>query len=170
MRMVLYIVLVLVGLVLVLFGGLGIVGTMLPATHTASVSVEVAKPRAEVWRLLNDVEGFPAWLTQVNKIEMMPERKGRRVFRQWQGRNSFVLEETVKREPEIVTRTISDDHKYFSGSWEHRLEDLGNGRTRVTVTENGTVEPVLPRPIMRFVVGYDYYLKQFAAQLKAKCG
>ena len=46
MRMVLYIVMALVGFVLLLAGGLGIVGSFLPKTHSASVSVELSKPRA----------------------------------------------------------------------------------------------------------------------------
>lgn len=170
MRVILYIILALVGLVLLLSGGLGIVGSMLPATHTASMSVEVGKPRAEVWRLVDDVNGFPSWLPGITKVEMMPERNGHRTFRQTQGRNSFVLEETVKREPEIVTRTIADDNKMFSGSWEHTFEELSDGRTRVTLKETGTVPSPIPRAMMKLLVGYDYYLKQFGKSLRAECG
>lgn len=170
MRMILYIVMTLVGLVLFLFGALGIIGSFVPKTHEASVSVEVGKPRAEVWRLVNDVEAFPQWLPGLDKIEMLPDREGRRTFRQTQGRNAFVLEETLKREPEIVTRTITDPTGLFSGSWEHAFVDLGGGRTRVTVKEVGTVNSAIPRAIMKLFVGNEYYLKQFAKALQAKCG
>lgn len=170
MRMVLYIVIALVGLILLLAGVMGIAGSLLPTTHTASVSVELGRPRAEVWKLIDDVSEFPKWLPGINKVEVLPARDGRRVFRQTQGRNSFVLEETVKREPEIVTRTIADDNGMFSGSWEHTFEDIGNGRTRVTVKETGSVGSAIPRAIMKMFVGHEYYLKQFAKALQAKCG
>lgn len=170
MRMLVYILIGLLGVILLLVGVLGVWGSLLPVTHTASLSVELSRPRAEVWKMLDDVAAFPQWLPGIDKVEMLPEREGRRVFRQTQGRNSFVLEETVKREPEIVTRTITDENKMFSGHWEHRFEDLGGGRTRLTVTEEGTVNSPIPRAIMRLAVGYDYYLKKFAGAMKAKCG
>ena len=101
---------------------------------------------------------------------MLPDRQRRRTSRQAQGRNSFVLEETVKRPPAIVTCTIADDKKMFSASWEHRLEDLGNGRSRLTVSETSTVAAAIPRALMRYVFGYEMYLKKFAAAIKAKYG
>jgi len=170
MRMAVYILIVLVGMILLLVGSIGIVGSLLPATHTASVSVELGKPRAEVWKLIDDVNDFPNWLPGISRVEVLPEREGRRVFRQTQGRNSFVLEETVKREPEIVTRTIADDSNMFTGSWEHVFEDLGGGRTRLTVKETGTVKSAIPRAIMHYFIGEEYYLKQFTKALEAKCG
>ena len=170
MRMLIYIALALVGFLMLVFGLLGIAGSLVPATHTASVSVEVGMPREQVWALIDDPAGFPAWLPGLDKVEMLPDRGGHRVFRQTQGRNTFVLEETEKRPPELVTRTIADDHKMFTGSWEHRLEAAGPGRTKITVTETGTVPSPIPRAIMRFAVGYDHYLNKFAQALKAKCG
>ncbi len=170
MRMILYVILVLVGALLLLIGGLGVVGSCVPATHTASMSVTVAMPRDRVWSLLNDVESFPAWLPGIDKVEMLPERDGHRVFRQFQGRNSFVLEETVKAAPSVVTRTIADDNGMFSGSWEHRLEEAGPGRTTITVVETGTVNAAIPRAIMRLFVGYDRSLNAFSAALRIRCG
>ncbi len=168
--MAVYILIALVGLILLLVGSMGIVGSLLPATHTASVSVELGKPRAEVWKLIDDVNDFPNWLPGINKVEVLPEREGRRVFRQTQGRNSFVLEETVKREPEIVTRTIADDNNMLTGSWEHVFEDMGGGRTRLTVKETGKVNSAIPRAMMKLFFGHEYYLKQFAKAMREKCG
>lgn len=170
MRMILYIVMMVAGLILLLLGAMGVYGSLLPATHRASVSVEVNRPREEVWRLIDEVGEFPAWLPGIDRVEMMPERERRRVFSQTQGRNVFVLEETVKRAPEMVTRTITDNNRLFSGSWEHRLEDLGGGRTRLTVTEEGTVHSPIPRAMMKLFFGHEFYLKKFAAAVSAKCG
>ncbi|MCE9620615.1 MAG: SRPBCC family protein [Planctomycetes bacterium] len=168
--MILYIVLAIFGLIVLLIGALGIIGSFLPATHTATMSVTVAMPREKVWALLDDVSAFPTWLPGIDKIEMLPDHDGHRVFRQQQGRNSFVLEETVKTPPSLVTRTIADDNGMFSGRWEHRFEDAGSGGTRITVTETGTVNSAIPRAIMRLFTGYDFYLTKFGEALKVKCG
>lgn len=170
MRMILYIALTLIGLVLTAAGFLGICGTLMPASHTASVSVEVGSPRDVVWAAIDDPPSFPSWCDSVDKIEMMPDKDGHRVFRQVQGRNSFVLEETAKQPPSLVTRTITDENNLFNGSWEHRLEDLGNGRTRITITEHGTVNAAIPRAMMKLLIGNDLYLKKFGAVLKSKFG
>lgn len=170
MRMFLYIALVIVGLVLLVAGTLGIIGSFIPATHTATMSVTVGMPRDQVWALLDDVAAFPTWLPGITKVEMLPDHDGHRVFRQTQGRNAFVLEETVKTPPSLVTRTISDDNKMFSGSWEHRFEEAGPGRTRITINETGTVNSPIPRAIMKLAIGYDFYLNKFGEALKAKCG
>lgn len=170
MRMLIYIVITIVGLLVTLFGVLGMVGSFVPETHTASMSVDVATPIDRVWAAIDDPASFPQWLPGVDAVEMLPDKDGRRAFRQKQGRNSFVLEETVKHPPTLVTRTITDDNGPFSGSWEHRLEDLGDGRTRITVTETGTIKSPIPRAIMHYAIGYDYYLNSFAKALKAKFG
>lgn len=170
MRKLIYLGLTLFGLLFVLVGSLWIYGSFLPATHQASITVTVAMPREKVWALIDDVSAFPTWMPDITKVEMLPERDGHRVFRQTQGRNSFVLEETVKEPPSLVTRTITDDNNMFTGSWEHRLEEVDGGRTKITVIENGTVNSAIPRAIMKLAVGHDFYLKKFAELLKSKCG
>jgi uncharacterized protein YndB with AHSA1/START domain len=170
MRMIIYIVLTVVGLLFFVAGVLGMYGSMLPATHTASVSVVVNAPREKVWELINSAEKFPEWLKDITKVEMLPEQDGKRVFRQHMGRNSFVLVETVSEAPSRVRRTITDDNGPFSGSWDHVLEDAGNGQTKLTVHEEGTIKSAIPRAMMKLFFGYDYYLKRMAVEMKGKLG
>ena len=170
MRMLIYIVILIVGLLLCLIGTLGILGSLLPRTHSASITFDVAKPRGEVWAMLDRIEDFPAWFPDIQRIELMPERDGHRTFRQFQGRNSFVLEETTKEAPARVVRTIADDHAMFSGSWDHQLEAIDAAKTRITVTETGSVGSPIPRAIMRYFIGHEYYLRKFAKAVKKRCG
>lgn len=165
-----YIALLLVGLLVSLIGLLGIVGSLLPSSHTASVTFEVATPQTEVWAMLDKVEEFPAWFPDINRVEMLPEREGRRAFRQFQGRNSFVLEETLKQPMSRVVRTITDDRAMFTGRWDHQLESVGDGRTRITVIETGSVGSAIPRAIMKYVIGEKFYLNRFAECVTKRCG
>lgn len=168
--MIIYIVVTLVGLGMVLFGAAGIAGSMTPREHVASASIELNAPIEKVWADLDNVSAFPQWLPDISSVEMLPDQNGHRVFRQRQGRNSFVLEETQKQAPTLVTRTITDDNQFFSGSWEHRLESLGANRTLLTLTEHGDIPSPIPRAIMKYAVGYDFYLKKFCQALKSRFG
>lgn len=168
--MIMYIALLLAGLLLSLIGLLGIIGSFIPVTHTASISFEVAKPQKEVWAMLDKVEDFPSWFPDINRVEMLPEREGRRAFRQFQGRNSFVLEETLKQPMTRVVRTIADDNAMFTGSWDHQFESVGEGRTRITLTETGSVKSPIPRAIMKFAIGEKFYLNRFAECVTKRCG
>jgi uncharacterized membrane protein len=168
--MLLYSASLIVGLLLSLFGLFGVIGSFIPVTHTAQVSVEVGSPLPRVWEVLDKVEDFPSWCPGVDRVEMLPDHAGHRTFRQHQGRNSFVLEETVKQPPTQVVRTITDDNKMFSGQWDHQMKDLGNGRTLITVRETGSVAGAIPRAVMKLFFGYDYYLNKFAQAVRAKCG
>jgi len=170
MRMITYIIISIVGLLILLAGVVGIYGSMLPATHTASVSVVVNAPRERVWEIVNAAEQFPEWLEDITKVEILPEQDGKRVFRQHMGRNSFVLRETISEAPSRVVRTIVDDNGPFTGTWDHVFEDVGNGQTKLTVTEEGTIKSAIPRAIMKLSCGYDYYLKRMAVAMKAKLG
>lgn len=167
MYIALYIVLIIVGFVLLAAGTLGLVGTFIPRDHTATVSFDVDVPAPRVWEIIDQVESYPKWLPMASRIEMLPERDGHTAFRQYQGHNSFVLEETLKEPGRRVVRTIADDNKMFGGNWDHVVEEVGENRTRVTITENGTVYPAIPRAMMRLFFGYDHTLKQFQKALVA---
>lgn len=168
--MIAYIILTIVGLIVALVGAVGVYGSTLSAKHTASVSVTVNASREQVWALINDIEGFPTWLNDITKVETLPVQEGNRVFRQFMGRNSFVLVETISEAPSRVKRTIADDNGPFTGSWDHVLTDAGNGQTTLTVTEEGTIKSAIPRAIMKLLFGYDYYLNRMAKQVKLKLG
>lgn len=166
--MIAYIILTIVGLIITLAGVMGVYGSSLPATHTASVSVTVNASREQVWTLINDTDGFPTWLKEITRVELLPAQDGKRVFRQFMGRNSFVLVETISEAPSRVKRTIVDDNGPFTGSWDHVLTDAGNGQTTLTVTEEGTIKSAIPRAVMKLFFGYDYYLKRMAEAMKSK--
>lgn len=75
--MIAYIILTIVGLIITLAGVMGVYGSSLPATHTASVSVTVNASREQVWNLINDTDGFPMWLKDITKVETLPSQIGR---------------------------------------------------------------------------------------------
>lgn len=163
----LYVFLIVVGLIMLLAGVLGIIGTFIPKQHTAKVSFELPISAPRTWAIIDDPKAYPDWLSIAERVEILPDRNGRSAFRQSQGRHSFILEETVKEAGRRVVRTITDDNKLFGGSWDHIVEPIADDRVRVTVTETGEIYAAIPRAMMRLFFGYDHTLKQFQKDLVA---
>jgi len=105
-------------------------------TIDGSASTEIEAPIGEVYAVAADVEGSPRWQPEIKVAECI-ERDG-------EGNQALVHMETdakVRRlgseirfsyeEPSRISWVQEDgDLKAVEGSWE--LEDLGEGRTRVT--------------------------------------
>lgn len=163
----LYVVLAVVGLIMLLAGALGMIGTFIPKQHAATVSFELPISAPRAWAIIDDPSSYPQWLAMAEQVEMLPERNGNVVFRQSQGRNSFILEETLKEPGRRVVRTIADDNKLFGGSWDHVVEPLAESRARVTITESGEIYAAIPRAMMRLFFGYDHTLRQYQKDLIA---
>lgn len=168
--MILYILLALFGLFLTFLGVMGVLGSRLPDTHTASVVIEVGSSQQAAWEAIDNVAAYPTWIPDITKVEMLPDKDGKRVFRETHGRNAFTFEETVKNPPHRVMRTITDVNGPFSGSWDHTLEALGDSRTRITIAEVGTIKGAIPKAFMRYLFGEDYYLKRMGVLLQKKLG
>ncbi len=166
----LYIFLVLLGLLLVFVGVLGILGSRLPETHVATASVELSASPQKVWEQINDMASFPTWVPDITKMERQPDENGKEVWRQTSGRNVFTTVNDVWDPPRRVLRTIKDEKGPFSGSWDHVIEDLGNGRCTLSITETGKVPEAIPRAIMHYFFGETYFMNRFLGAVKARIG
>lgn len=158
--------LVLAGLVLWLLG------RGLPPGHVVSATLRLGRPVEEVWGVLADTAGVPAWDKGVDRVERLPDREGRETWRWTMGRNSMVLETTRSEAPRLLVRTIADEAKFFSGDWTYELSPVGNGCT-VELTEHGRVHVAIPRAMMRYlpaVADPAMYLKRHLERLAGRFG
>lgn len=146
-----------------------ILGSKIPVEHTATSSVTLKADPAKVWALIADIERYPTWASGITKVEALGEKNGLPHFRQFMGRNSFVVsrrEVTLGRE---LTQTIIDDNGPFSGMWTFVAEPSGTG-TKLSLTEVGRIKSPIPRFVLQHMYGYDYYLKGFLASVAKKVG
>lgn len=144
-----------------------LLGRQLPPTHTASASVELPVSAERAFALIADVDGMKQWPgSGIDAVEPLPPENALPVVRQRMGRNSFVLRTTEYAPPTRLTRTIADDHEFFSGSWTYEIAPTATG-SRVTLTETGRVDAALPRAVMRYISGEDTTLKKHLESLKA---
>jgi uncharacterized protein YndB with AHSA1/START domain len=139
----------LVGLVLVIV----VTGSLLPASHVASMSARYAAPAESLWVSLTDVETFPQWRPGLTRIETLPDENGQRGWRE-HAANDVVTYRVVEAEPprRLVSR-IADPDLPYGGSWTYELAPAGAG-TRVTITERGEVYNPIFRFMSRFVFGH----------------
>jgi hypothetical protein len=124
-----------------------VIGSMLPAGHGASASAVYTASPEELWSVVSDVAGWPAWNSAISATLRQPERAGRPVWLTVgdQGEMLFVVD--VAEPPRLfVTRIPQDAEIGFSGTWRYEIETTQRG-ARLTITERGEVV----NPVFRFV-------------------
>jgi uncharacterized protein YndB with AHSA1/START domain len=146
-----------------------VVGMLLPKEHTARSHATFDAAPDSIWRVLTDVEAFPAWRGDVSRVELLPPSNGHRSWREI-GKNGTITFEEVAAEPSrrLVSR-IADPNLPFGGSWTYDVVPDSNG-TRVTITENGIVYNPVFRFMSRYVFGHHATQEAFLRSLGKKVG
>ena len=145
---------ILIRLTVVAAIGVGLVagiGYALPQDHVASMSRQVAMPPPALFTRITDVERYPEWRKDVERVEVITRTPLK--WREHAGGDiiTFEIIETVPAS-RVITR-IADPGLPFGGTWTYELQAEGPG-TRVTITERGEVYNPIFRFLSRFVFGH----------------
>jgi uncharacterized protein YndB with AHSA1/START domain len=128
------------------------IGFALPQGHTATRDATFAQPPDRVFAVLQDIERYPAWRSDLEAVEMLTRGPAPR----WRerGRNGTITFEMQEAQaPSRMVTRIADTSLEFGGSWTYALSADGAG-TRLTLTENGEVYNPIFRFMSRFVFGH----------------
>ena len=157
-----------IGVVVLIFAVMALIGSQLPSAHTASRSILLRQQRANVYAVIRDFKSAPAWRNDVKSIEVT-ETPGQKL-RFIEHGSDDVSYEVVEDVPNqrIVTRILNTDLGY-SGQWTYELTDE-NGGTRVKITEDGEVSNVLFRFMSRYVFGHTSTMESYLTALAEKFG
>jgi uncharacterized protein YndB with AHSA1/START domain len=161
-------ILLIVGVVLVVIVvAVLVAGSLLPVRHVTSRSATFAVPPEAVWRAITEVEAFPAWRSDVTRVERLPDRAGRAVWVE-EGSNGRITFATERSEPPrvLITR-IADPRLPFGGDWTYEITPTSSGST-LTITEHGEIYNPVFRLMARVVFGYDGTLTAYLASLQKK--
>jgi hypothetical protein len=151
----------LVGLVALM----ALVGSMLPREHVAARHAVIAKSRAEVWRVLTDLDAYPAWRRELKKLERLSTTR----FREHSSDGAITFSIEVDDAPMRRVTRIADENLPFGGRWIYELEVEGEG-TRLTITEDGFVKNPVFRLIRKTLMSEAGTLERFISDLANHLG
>ena len=145
------------------------IGATLPVEHTASRQILLRQPAPKVFALINDPSAFPTWRTKVDKVEILPDQNGHRVYRETGGDGAILYEvESVVPDQRLVTR-IADKSLPFGGKWTYELIPDGDS-TVLRITEDGEVYNPAFRFVSRFVMGHHSTIDRYLADVAKQFG
>ena len=148
-----------VGLVVVVAA----VGWMLPVNHEASRRAQFAKPPEVVYALVSDVRGYPAWWSDVAKVDVLVDAPNRTTFRQHTSDGPILMSVREAVPPSKFVTFIDDDSQPFGGSWTFEIAPTSSGGSQLTITERGEIYNPIFRALARFVFGYTGTMDSFLA-------
>jgi hypothetical protein len=157
------------GFILLFFAIMAILGKRLPEEHVASLTLKVNQTPHVVWETISDIAGHKNWAKGVTKVERLPDRDNHEVWKQYQGRHTFVLETTISQAPVRLVRTLADDRQMFTGSWEYVVLPDGQG-TKLQLTERGRVKGTMQRAIMHYLFNETMHLRRHLVSLAQHFG
>jgi uncharacterized protein YndB with AHSA1/START domain len=161
-----------VGLLVLAFVVLHLLGKGVPEGHVISSTLHLARPPAEVFDVIADTAGIPSWDKGVNRVERVADVDGHETWRWIMGRNVMTLSTTRREPPTTLVRTIADQIQIFSGDWTYVVRPEGTG-SAVELTEHGRIHVAIPRAMMHYLpkMADPYqYLRRHLAALAAHFG
>ena len=158
-------ILVVVGVVVLVVG----VGSLLPKAHSVTRMATFNRTREEIWETVTDFPGQASWRPDLRRVERLPDRNGRAVWRETDKRGQALTLETVESiRPRRLVRRIADEKLPFSGSWTMEIAEYGEV-TSLSISEDGEVYNPVFRFVSRFIIGQtstiDGYLKALGGKL-----
>ena len=145
------------------------IGSALPKKHHVSRRAHFNRSPVEIWEVMTDYAGQASWRTDVRRVERLPDRNGRPVWRETDRRGQALEIETVESvAPHRLARRIANENLAFGGSWTYEIGEYGEV-TSLTISEDGEVYNPVFRFINRFIIGQtatlDAYLRALAKRL-----
>ena len=143
-------------------------GSRLPHAHTASATVALDASQPRVWQWIDDNASQPAWRTGLKSVTPLPDRDGHPCWQENNSMGKMPMCEVSANAPSSRTVRIADPTLPFGGEWAYELASEAPGRTRLTITENGTTGPAIWRFLGHYVFHEDTMIKQYEHDLQQR--
>lgn len=144
-----------------------VVGATLPTAHTATVSEPIDAPPDTVWALISDVDRYPEWRPDVERVTRLEDRDGRPVWRESLSTGPITFETVSRDSAERLVVRIADEELPFGGTWSYEIAP-DDGGTRLTITEDGEVHGPLFRFMSRFIFGHDSTIRAYLDAVRSE--
>jgi hypothetical protein len=144
-------------------------GALLSRHHVASRQGRFQQPPEALWTALTDIAAFPTWRPEVKRVERLPDRDGRPMWRETWAHETITFEQVEAQPPRRLVGRIADTNLAFGGSWTYEITPTDRGSI-LTITENGEVYNPIFRFLARFVFGYHATMEKYLKALGKKFG
>lgn len=153
-----------VAMLLVIFGAVYILGTILPVAHTTEVTMEIDSPQAAVWQRITDLTTQTQWRSEVKSIDVLPPRMGSPCWTEHQHVDvNFCVESQTPPARRVIH--VEDVGGGFSGTWTYTIFAKSPNQTGVIITEEGSIRPPLWR-VLSTLMGEDAQVKRYLQALE----
>ena len=167
MKTVLWILVGLIAVVALACLVLQIGGSRLPREHRSQITVTLHAPRAAVWAALTDYAAMPSWWPAVKSVRLEKLPDGTELAWNADQHGQEIPFRTRESRPnEKLVREIASDRLPFGGTWTYELADAPDGGTRLTLTEDGYINPPFFRAMANWFFGLDTTQRDFLAHLE----
>jgi uncharacterized protein YndB with AHSA1/START domain len=168
MRSVVIVAGILLGIVVLI----AIIGALLPRDHVATVTATIPASPQKVWAAITDVEAFPTWRSEVQRVEVVSQPGSAKSWREYSKHGPVTMAIDVEEPLHRLIVRIADSDLPFGGGWEYLIapEAADTTRSRVTITERGYVSNPIFRFVSRFVMGHYASLDSYLRALGKKFG
>ncbi len=142
-----------------------VTGMLLPKAHVASGTIHLQQTPERIWDL---VAGDQSWRPELTKCESLPDREGRRRWREVDRHGGAITFEAIEADPprRLVTR-IADRNLPFGGEWIYEIRPESSGAA-VQITERGEVYNPIFRFVSRFIMGYTATIDAYLSALRKR--
>lgn len=149
---------------------IGLSGFLLPARHEAGMSIHVQATPEAVWAVINAVEKYPRWRSDVAVSEIM-DRKPVLTWRQSdsKGRTSRHCE-GPGRQAEKWVEKITGGKPGMKGTRTFLIVADAMGGSTIALTEVVEISNPLARFRLRFMTGYARNVKSLLEDLRRRLG
>jgi hypothetical protein len=143
-----------------------VTGMLLPKAHVATRSSRLKYPPEAVWAL---IAGDQSWRPDVRRYEKLPDRGGRRTWKETSKHGTITFEMVESDQPRRLITRIADTGLPFGGSWTYQIVPEAGGCS-IEITERGEVYNPVFRFVSRFIMGHtasiDAYLSALGKRLE----
>jgi len=169
MKILLLVIVSLVGVLVLAALVLLIAGSRMPREHRTQLVRILPVSRTVVWAALTDYAAMPQWWPAVKSIRFEKLPDGTELTWNTDSHGEEVPFRTSESRPnEKLVRVIAKDDLPFGGTWTFELADAGQGATRLTLTEDGFINPPIFRAMAQWFFGLDTTMKDFLVHFEKR--
>jgi uncharacterized protein YndB with AHSA1/START domain len=167
MKLALTIILGFVALVAMAVLGLYVAGSRLPREHHSQITITLRASCPKVWTLLTDYQSMPNWWPAVKAVRVEKLRDGTELTWNQDRHGQKIPFRTVESRPnERLVRAIASDQLSYGGTWTYELHATGAGFTRLTLIEDGFIDPPIFRALANWFIDLDRTQRDFLDSLQ----